>query len=94
MAFPCWDEPVYKANFSITLEVDRKLTALSNMNQISSEELEGDMKLVKFATTPKMSTYLVAFAVGDFEFIEVTFYRFYKIGIYFCLVSSVLLIYI
>ena len=73
MAFPCWDEPIYKANFSITLEIDKRLTALSNMHQLASEELEGGMKLVKFATTPKMSTYLVAFAVGNFESIEVTF---------------------
>lgn len=37
LSFPCWDEPVYKAQFDITLEVDPKLTALSNMNVVSEE---------------------------------------------------------
>ncbi|PAV64150.1 hypothetical protein WR25_01487 [Diploscapter pachys] len=70
-AFPCWDEPIYKAQFDVTFVVESYLTALSNMNVIESKPLEdGKFKQVKFATSPIMSTYLVAFAVGDFEFIE------------------------
>uniref|UniRef100_A0A158R5B1 Aminopeptidase n=1 Tax=Syphacia muris TaxID=451379 RepID=A0A158R5B1_9BILA len=69
LAFPCWDEPVYKAKFDITLEVDDHYTALSNMNTID-EQVKNGKKIVKYATTPLMSTYLIAFAVGDFEFIE------------------------
>uniref|UniRef100_A0A914C199 Aminopeptidase n=1 Tax=Acrobeloides nanus TaxID=290746 RepID=A0A914C199_9BILA len=69
MSFPCWDEPIYKARFDISMEIDRSLTALSNMNVIG-EEVIGEKKLVKFATTPKMSTYLVAFAVGEFDYLE------------------------
>ncbi|PAV64104.1 hypothetical protein WR25_05612 [Diploscapter pachys] len=70
-AFPCWDEPIYKAQFDVTFVVESHLTALSNMNVIESKPLEdGKFKQVKFATSPIMSTYLVAFAVGDFEFIE------------------------
>lgn len=52
--------------------VDEHLTALSNMNVVA-EERQGGKKLVKFATTPIMSTYLIAFAVGEFEYIETTF---------------------
>ncbi|KAL3989469.1 Peptidase M1 family protein [Acanthocheilonema viteae] len=69
LAFPCWDEPIYKAKFDITLIVDEELTALSNMNVISETKVD-DKKIVKFATTPLMSTYLVAFAVGHLEYIE------------------------
>ena len=70
LAFPCWDEPIYKATFDITLEVDEKLTALSNMNVISEKPTGNGTKIVKYATSPKMSSYLVAFAVGEFEYIE------------------------
>ncbi|VIO88592.1 Peptidase family M1 containing protein [Brugia malayi] len=69
LAFPCWDEPIYKAKFDVTLIVDEGLTALSNMNMISETKVN-DKKVVKFATTPPMSTYLVAFAVGQLEYIE------------------------
>ncbi|KAK9764313.1 hypothetical protein K7432_008285 [Basidiobolus ranarum] len=68
-AFPCWDEPALKATFDITLRVRKDLTALSNMNVISESEVDG-LNEVKFATTPIMSTYLVAFVVGDLEYIE------------------------
>uniref|UniRef100_A0A915EUB2 Aminopeptidase n=1 Tax=Ditylenchus dipsaci TaxID=166011 RepID=A0A915EUB2_9BILA len=69
-AFPCWDEPEYKAVFNVSLEVDEQYTALSNMNVIDEQKLDGGKKVVKFATTPIMSTYLVAFAVGNFEYIQ------------------------
>ncbi|CAG9540352.1 unnamed protein product, partial [Cercopithifilaria johnstoni] len=69
LAFPCWDEPIYKAKFDITLIVDEELTALSNMNVVSETKID-NKKVVKFATTPLMSTYLVAFAVGRLEYIE------------------------
>ncbi|KAL3103573.1 hypothetical protein niasHS_000756 [Heterodera schachtii] len=73
-AFPCWDEPTYKAEFDIKLEVDKRMTALSNMNVVAEEEgTDGDVtkKLLTFERTPRMSTYLLAFAVGHFEHIEV-----------------------
>jgi len=70
LAFPCFDEPTYKAKFDVTLEVDRNLTALSYIPVTGATEKEGK-KVVQFGTTPIMSTYLVAFAVGDFEYIEV-----------------------
>lgn len=63
---------MFKATFDIELLVDEKLVALSNTNVIS-EENKGGKKLVKFATTPIMSTYLIAFIVGDLEHIETTY---------------------
>ena len=70
-AFPCWDEPNIKATFDITMVVDSEHVALSNMHVID-EKTEDGKKHVKFATTPIMSTYLVAFAVGPLEFVERT----------------------
>ncbi len=67
-AFPSFDEPALKATFDVTLIVDKADTAISN-SAIASDTpgpSAGKHTLV-FATTPKMSTYLVAFLVGDFE---------------------------
>jgi puromycin-sensitive aminopeptidase len=65
-AFPCWDEPAFKAVFSVTLAIDPALTAVSN-TRIVSETREGDRKIVRFADSITMSTYLVAFVVGELE---------------------------
>ena len=66
-AFPCWDEPDLKAVFGITLVVPEDLMAVSNGPEVGREKA-GDRKIaVRFADTMKMSTYLVAFAVGPFE---------------------------
>uniref|UniRef100_A0A5S6R5A7 Aminopeptidase n=1 Tax=Trichuris muris TaxID=70415 RepID=A0A5S6R5A7_TRIMR len=69
-AFPCWDEPAYKASFDITLMVPKEKTALSNMIDVSTTESSDGWKTVTFARTPIMSSYLVAFIVGDLEFVE------------------------
>ncbi|KAI8803620.1 peptidase family M1-domain-containing protein [Cladochytrium replicatum] len=68
-AFPCADEPALKATFDVTLKVDPALTAMSNMNVVEETIVDG-LKVVKFDRTPVMSTYLVAFALGEFEYIE------------------------
>ncbi|CAJ0921272.1 unnamed protein product, partial [Mesorhabditis belari] len=68
-AFPCFDEPMYKATYDVTLVVDDGLTALSNA-PVRAESKEGKKHIVTFDTTPKMSSYLVAFAVGHFEYLE------------------------
>ena len=65
-AFPCWDEPGFKAVFSTTLVIDESLTAVSN-SLVVSEAREKGKKIVRFADTIKMSTYLVAFVVGRME---------------------------
>lgn len=69
-AFPCFDEPAQKAVFDVTLMVPKDLTAISNTIETSVLEHESGYKVVKFAPTPKMSTYLLAFIIGEFEHIE------------------------
>jgi puromycin-sensitive aminopeptidase len=67
-AFPCWDEPAFKAVFQVTLVVDQALTAISNARVLRETPLPGTgKKEVVFADSIKMSTYLVAFIVGEFE---------------------------
>ena len=67
-AFPCWDEPAFKAVFEVTLVVDRRLVALSNAAATGEEPAtEPGARAVRFAPTVPMSTYLVAFVVGDLE---------------------------
>ena len=63
-AFPCWDEPHFKAVFAVTLAIDPALTAISN-TRIVDERLENGKRIVRFAESMKMSTYLVAFIVGE-----------------------------
>ena len=65
-AFPCWDEPEYKAVFGITLDVDQDLTAVSNGPEVS-RTVEDGRAVVTFADTMVMSSYLVAFVVGRLE---------------------------
>jgi puromycin-sensitive aminopeptidase len=68
-AFPCWDEPAFKAVFAVTLAIDPALAAVSN-TRIVEERAEGGKKILRFADTIKMSTYLVAFVVGELEATE------------------------
>ncbi len=68
-AFPCFDEPDFKAKFSIILNVKKDLNAFSNM-PIKSEKIVDNIKEIVFEETPRMSTYLVAFIIGEFEYIE------------------------
>jgi puromycin-sensitive aminopeptidase len=65
-AFPCFDEPEFKATFDVTLIVPEKLTALSNGAITSSTPVDGGKKRVSYERTMKMSTYLVCFIVGEF----------------------------
>jgi puromycin-sensitive aminopeptidase len=65
-AFPCWDEPDFKAVFSTTLVIDPQLTAVSNTTVVS-ESTVNNKKVVRFADSIIMSTYLVAFIVGRLE---------------------------
>ncbi len=62
-AFPCWDEPAFKAVFAATLVIDDDMTAVSN-TAIKSERSQGAKKVIEFEDTIPMSTYLVAFVVG------------------------------
>jgi aminopeptidase N/puromycin-sensitive aminopeptidase len=67
-AFPSFDEPAFKATYDISLIVDSGDTAISNGPIISDNPgPAADKHTLHFATTPKMSSYLVAFLVGDFQ---------------------------
>jgi aminopeptidase N len=69
-AYPSFDEPDYKATFDITAVADKGMVAISNQKVVSDEPSPGDKHTVRFATTPKMSSYLAALVVGNFEYIE------------------------
>lgn len=66
-AFPCWDEPDFKAIYRITLVVNNDLTVVSNSQELSRKKTTNNKVIVSFADTIPMSTYLVAFIVGRLE---------------------------
>jgi aminopeptidase N len=67
---PCWDEPGIKTTFTLTAAVPADLMAVSNMPVAATEELPGKLKRVRFAESPKMSSYLLFFGLGDFERVQ------------------------
>ena len=69
-AFPSFDEPDYKATFDITTIAPKGMAAISNQKVVSDTPGPGDEHTVKFATTAKMSSYLAALVVGNFEYLE------------------------
>jgi puromycin-sensitive aminopeptidase len=69
-AFPCWDEPEFKAVFALTLVVNSDLLAVSNTREIERRNAGDGRVEVRYADTMKMSTYLVAFVVGPLEATE------------------------
>lgn len=62
--FPCVDEPAAKATYDVTLKTTPDLTVLGNMPVAESSEQDGVLTAT-FATTPRMSSYLLAFVVGE-----------------------------
>ena len=64
---PSWDEPSYKATFALEATIPAGQMAVSNMPVASTTKLADGRELVRFATSPKMSTYLLFFGLGEFE---------------------------
>jgi len=72
-AFPCFDEPEFKATFQLNMTVGAGLHALSNMNVVNIENIDNsEKKKYIFANSTRMSTYLVAFIVSNFKSITKT----------------------
>ena len=69
-AFPCFDEPSYKVPWQLTLRVKNDQMALSNAPMVSEKDAGDGMRVVKFAETKPLPSYLVALAVGDLEVIN------------------------
>jgi aminopeptidase N len=64
---PSWDEPNFKASFDLTVVAPAAQMAVSNMPIASSADIGGGLKKTTFQTSPKMSTYLLFFGLGDFD---------------------------
>ncbi len=68
-AFPCFDEPSYKVPWQLTLDVPQQNAAISN-TPVEKEDTQGDRKIYTFKQTKPLPSYLVAFGVGPFDFVE------------------------
>jgi puromycin-sensitive aminopeptidase len=69
-AFPCFDEPAHKAIFEVSFIIPNSHTTISNTLPINIQEHGSGFKIVSFAPSPIMSTYLLAFIIGEFEYVE------------------------
>jgi cytosol alanyl aminopeptidase len=69
-AFPCFDEPAFKTPYDVSIAAPSTTMALSNMPELRSAAAPDAMIVHQFATSPPLPTYLVAFAVGDFDVVE------------------------
>jgi puromycin-sensitive aminopeptidase len=70
--FPCFDEPSFKARFDVEVTTAREHAVIANGAIVSTARLKDGRKRVRFATTPPLSTYLLALAVGDLRASHVT----------------------
>jgi len=66
-AFPCFDEPAFKVPFDVALTVPSSAQVIGNMPIAGESAIDAGRKRVRFAPTPPLPSYLVAFAVGPFE---------------------------
>lgn len=69
-AFPCFDEPGFKFPWQLTMTVPADVTPITNTPEVSVTE-KGGSKTVVFDTTPPLSSYLIAVAVGPYEFVPI-----------------------
>lgn len=82
LAFPCFDEPAFKANFTIRIIREPRHIAVSNMPKVKTVVLSGGLLEDHFDTTVKMSTYLVAYIVSDFLSVSKNSQHGVKISVY------------
>ncbi|MBN3301039.1 ERAP2 aminopeptidase, partial [Amia calva] len=82
MAFPCFDEPSFKAMFSIKIRRGAYHIALSNMPKVQTVELADGLLEDHFDRSVRMSTYLVAYIVCDFKFVTATTTSGIKVSVY------------
>jgi puromycin-sensitive aminopeptidase len=66
-AFPCFDEPEFKARFALTLEVPSNVVAIANGAIAEESEIPGGRRRIRFTETPPISSYLVAYTIGPYE---------------------------
>jgi len=64
---PNWDEPVFRARFTLSVDLPANFKAFSNTPITKTEKLAGGLQRVNFATTPKMSSYLLVLVAGELE---------------------------
>ena len=64
---PLWDEPAFRANFKLTVDLPTSFKAYSNMPLESHEKLQGGLQRHTFGTTPKMPSYLLVLVAGELE---------------------------
>ncbi|XP_074495247.1 endoplasmic reticulum aminopeptidase 1-like isoform X2 [Sebastes fasciatus] len=81
-AFPCFDEPAFKAAFTIRIIREPRHIAISNMPKVKTVDLLGGLLEDHFDTSVKMSTYLVAYIVSDFLSVSKTSRHGVKISVY------------
>lgn len=65
-AFPCIDEPEAKATFDVTLSTEQGVVVLGNM-PVKDQRTENDLLVTQFETSPRMSSYLLAWVVGELQ---------------------------
>jgi alanyl aminopeptidase len=70
-AFPCFDQPDFKTPWNIALRIKREHKAFANTPQTEETDAGNGMKVVRFATTKPLPSYLVAFAVGPFDVVNI-----------------------
>ncbi|XP_076842765.1 endoplasmic reticulum aminopeptidase 1 [Brachyhypopomus gauderio] len=81
-AFPCFDEPSFKANFSIRIRREPKHISISNMPNLETVELADGLLEDRYDVSVKMSTYLVAFIVCDFLSVSKRSHHGVKVSVY------------
>jgi aminopeptidase N len=67
LAFPCFDQPDLKARYNVALTVPRDWEAISNGAELSRVDAENNVRVIRFAETQPISTYLFTFAAGKFQ---------------------------